>query len=257
MLKSIRQALLQKREHPYPQFEDASVPEDIGEKDSLEVLFAERFIELGGHFIYCESSLQLAEHLLSYIEHNEVSGICALERDVQEFLKHYGFPFSSDPAAFWNAGITISTCQALIAKEGALLLHASTASGRSSSVYSNAYVVFARTSQLVDTFASAMDMVQQAQATTNQHLPEANEAHTPSSWTILTPQPAMKPAASEPQAESDAESDVCSGDPEDPVIMGADEEGDSPDIHPTPTASVSPKATQPVKKLVVFLLEDY
>lgn len=164
MLKKIRQALLQKRENPFPQFEEAPLYREEESAIPLAVLFAERFAGAGGNFVYCEDNLQLAENLLALIEQENFRKIYAWERAVQDFLTHYEFPFAGTEAGFMDAEVGITTCEALIARHGSILVSNASASGRRLSIYPPVHIVLARTPQLVLDVQDGLELMQQQYA---------------------------------------------------------------------------------------------
>ena len=62
MLKKIRKALLEKRDNPYPNLEEAPLYDDYS--DLLEVLFAEQLTLVAGKFVFCEDEIEFIENLL-------------------------------------------------------------------------------------------------------------------------------------------------------------------------------------------------
>lgn len=147
MLKQIRQALLHKRDNPYPDFEDAPLYADSA--DTLDVTFAHAFTALGGHFIYCDGEVDLIESLVDLVEQLEVSKIAVWEPQLQQFLNQYGFPYVAhdDDLPLLEVGLT--SCEALIARTGSIMLSNASPSGRRLSIYPPIHIVFATASQLV------------------------------------------------------------------------------------------------------------
>lgn len=157
MLKKIRQALLQKREHPFPQFEDSPLYRDKG--DDLALNFAEEFTAASGQFVYCEDTIQLIESLIILVEKKKLRNIVALEPNVQELLAAYEFPFIPFDQGFSAVEIGITACEALIARNGSVLVSNASASGRRLSSYPPIHIVVAKTSQLVADIKDGMDQV--------------------------------------------------------------------------------------------------
>lgn len=158
MLKKIRQALLQKREHPYPQFEDSPLYRE--EEEDLALNFAAHFTTASGQFIYCEDTIQLIENLIILVEKKKLRNIVALEHNVQELLAAYEFPFIASDQGLSEIQIGITGCEALIARNGSILVSNASASGRRLSSYPPIHIVFAKTSQLVMDIKDAMDQMQ-------------------------------------------------------------------------------------------------
>lgn len=159
MLKSIRHALLQKRENPYPDFEDSQLYKD--EQEGLDITFAREFTLVSGKFVYCEGEIAVIENLIALVEEMEVNKIYAWEPEVQELLKTYGFPFLSTDNDFSSAQIGITSCEALIARNGSIMISNANAGGRRLSIYPPIHIVFAKASQLVMDIAHAMQIIQE------------------------------------------------------------------------------------------------
>lgn len=147
MLKKIRTALLQKRDNPHPDFEDSNLY--IDEEESLDVTFARELTAIAGNFVYCDGEISVIENLIALVEELGVTKIYAWEPAVQTLLKHYGFPYFSGDSDFEHVEVGITSCEALIARNGSVMLSNSSASGRRLSIYPPVHIVLARASQLV------------------------------------------------------------------------------------------------------------
>ncbi len=158
MLKKIRHALLQKREHPYPNFEEAERYPDEGEP--LDVLFAQRFTAVAGKFVYCEDEIQCIENLLLLAEREKLRKMYAWEPGVQQLLSRYEFPFYATDKDFAEAEAGITSCEALIARSGSILVSNANAAGRRLSIYPHTHVVIAFTSQLVMDIKDGLEKIQ-------------------------------------------------------------------------------------------------
>ena len=147
MLKKIRKALLEKRDNPYPNLEDTPLYEEYN--DHLDILFAGQLSAVSGNFMFCEDEIQLIENLLDLAEKNNWRRIYAWETGLQSLLSKYEFPFYSTDTEFLNADVGITYCEALVARNGSVLVSNGTAAGRRLSIYPHIHIVIAYTSQLV------------------------------------------------------------------------------------------------------------
>ena len=147
MLKKIRKALLEKRDNPYPNLEDTPIYEEYN--DHLDILFAGQLSAVSGNFVFCEDEIQLIENLLDLAEKNNWRRIYAWETGLQSLLSKYEFPFYSTDTEFLNADVGITYCEALVARNGSVLVSNGTAAGRRLSIYPHIHIVIAYTSQLV------------------------------------------------------------------------------------------------------------
>lgn len=147
MLKKIRKALLEKRDNPYPNLEDTPVYRESDEY--LEVMFAEQFTAIAGQFIYCADEIQFIENLLQLAEEKTLRKIYCWEPDLQNLLSTYEYPFYSTDTDFMQADVGITLCEALVARNGSVLVSNGSAAGRRLSIYPHIHIVLAYTSQLV------------------------------------------------------------------------------------------------------------
>lgn len=159
MLKKIRQALLQKRENPHPDFEDSPLYKD--EEEPLDVTFTREFLAVSGNFIYCDGEIAVIENLIALVESLQVKKIYAWEPSIQQMLGHYGFPIYKSEADFLDAEVGITTCEALIARNGSILISNHNFSGRRLSIFPPAHIVFAKTSQLVMDIKYGLNLVKE------------------------------------------------------------------------------------------------
>ncbi len=147
MLKKIRKALLEKRDNPYPNLEDTPLYEEYN--DHLDILFAEQLTTVSGNFVFCENDIQLIENLLHLAEEKGWRKIYCWEPGLQKLLSTYEFPFYSTDTDFLNADVGITACEALVARNGSIMVSNGTEAGRRLSIYPHVHIVIAHTSQLV------------------------------------------------------------------------------------------------------------
>ncbi len=159
MLKKIRHALLQKREHPYPNFEETALHAEATEP--VDVLFAQRLTAVSGHFIYCEDEVSFIEGLLALAEQEKLRRMYAWEPGVRKLLDNYEFPYFQTDKDFTGAEAGITACEALIARSGSVLVSNGGAAGRRLSIYPHIHVVVAYASQLVMDIKDGLELVRQ------------------------------------------------------------------------------------------------
>lgn len=159
LLKKIRKALLEKRDNPYPVLEDLPVyPEN---QEMLEVVFAEELMAVSGHFIFCENELQLLENLIDYTEKNKWRKVYCWEPELQNLLNHFQYPYYAGDKDFENAEVGITTCEALVARNGSVMVSNANAAGRRLSIYPHNHIVIAYSSQLVLDLKDAFNLLKQ------------------------------------------------------------------------------------------------
>jgi L-lactate dehydrogenase complex protein LldG len=147
LLKKIRKALLEKRDNPYPNLEDLPLYPPVEEVP--EVVFAEQFINVSGQFVFCEDEIQLIENILLLADEKKWRKIYCWEKPLQDLLRKYEYPFYESDKDFELAEVGFTLCEALIARNGSILVSNAGAAGRRLSIYPHFHVVIAYTSQLV------------------------------------------------------------------------------------------------------------
>ncbi|HCL83384.1 MAG TPA: lactate utilization protein B/C [Chitinophagaceae bacterium] len=157
ILKKIRQALVNPTPVPFPQSEGNSSVY-TSPKQENEIEFAENFGRVQGRFLYCshmdEMILQLGQ-LIARQGWTQVfcreAGLLAL---LEEPLK--GLLISEDLP---EADVSITGCEALIARTGSILMSSGQESGRLASVYAPVHICIAYTSQLVYDIRDGLEML--------------------------------------------------------------------------------------------------
>jgi L-lactate dehydrogenase complex protein LldG len=157
ILKKIRKALTQSTPLPFPASEGTgSVFQP--ERQELEIEFGERFSALLGKFIYCAGESELEEQLNAVVAHNKWEKIFYKTDEMlpvlpSSFLKR---PVHPDLA---SAHAAITTCEALVARTGSIILSSALAGGRTTSVYAETHVCIAYTDQLVYDVRDGLQLV--------------------------------------------------------------------------------------------------
>lgn len=157
MLKSIRRALIEKTENPYPRIDEQSTVFKYSDEEMLEIVFAEEFAKINGKFIFCESKEQCIEDINALIETNKWENIYAWEKSLTDWLNIPGL--KKDDADFLNANVGITTCEALAARTASILISSGTEAGRRLSIYPNIHIVIAYTSQLHKDINEALEVI--------------------------------------------------------------------------------------------------
>lgn len=159
MLKKVRQALLQKSENPHSDFEDSALYKD--EEEPLDVTFAREFTAVSGKFVYCDGEIALVENLISLVETLGIKKVYGWEPSIQQMLGHYGFPIYKGEADFLDADAGITSCEALIARNGSVLISNNNLSGRRLSIYPSVHIIFAKASQIVMDIKHGLSLIKE------------------------------------------------------------------------------------------------
>jgi L-lactate dehydrogenase complex protein LldG len=145
---------------PRPDFTAPVHPPLAG--DDVVLAFAQSFQRVGGEFYYCESVAQLGGMLVAFRERQQLGRPFVWEPAVQEMLTRAGLEFQADEADFLaQADWGLTSCEALVARTGSVLVSAGPASGRRLSIYPDQHVVLARPSQVVAEIGDALRVMQQ------------------------------------------------------------------------------------------------
>lgn len=147
MLKKIRKALLEKRDNPYPNLEETPIYK--ANTEIPEILFAEQLTAVSGNFIFCENGVEFIENILELADKFKWRKIYCWEPELQGLLSHYEFPFYKTDKDFEMAEVGITLCEALIARNGSILVSNQNEAGRRLSIFPHHHIVIARTGQLV------------------------------------------------------------------------------------------------------------
>ncbi|RVU01435.1 hypothetical protein EOD41_05585 [Mucilaginibacter limnophilus] len=158
LLKKIRKALLEKRDNPYPHLEEQPLYPPTDELP--EVVFAEQFTAAAGQFVFCEDEVQFIENLLTLAEERKWHKIYCWEPALQQILQQYEYPYFETDKNFDQAQVGFTLCEALIARNGSIMLSNADA-GRRLSIYPPVHIVLAYTSQLVMDIKDGFKLIRQ------------------------------------------------------------------------------------------------
>ncbi|WP_210516882.1 LutC/YkgG family protein [Hymenobacter terricola] len=160
ILARIRQGLTQPAPlPPRPDF-TAPVHPPLNTADPV-VAFAESFQRVGGEFYYCESLPHLAVQIAGFQQRQQVGAPYVWEPKMQSLLYKAGIAFRADETNFIEqADLGLTSCEALVARTGSVLVSAATASGRRLSIYPDQHLVLARPGQVVAEIGDALRVVQ-------------------------------------------------------------------------------------------------
>jgi len=172
MLKNIRKALIEKRDNPWPELDPTPLyKEDL---QGNEIMFAEELTRVGGNFIYCDSEINLVESLVSLVQNHQWKNLAAGDPGLLAFLDEFEFPYTSGPSAVLDAAGSVTLCDALVARNGSVLISTGVVSGRQLMIFPPVHIVIAHSSQLVTDIKDGLQLVSK------------KYKHIPSSITLIT-----------------------------------------------------------------------
>ena len=140
ILKKIRQALSHPVPLPFPQSEGTSSV-FLPPTDTLDVVFAQEFINMQGKFSFCISEEEVQQQLQLLIEEKQWTKIyCNTDKWNPKF---------SNTINLAGCDASITDCEFLVARTGTIVMSAAQQSGRTVSVYAPIHICIAYTNQLV------------------------------------------------------------------------------------------------------------
>jgi L-lactate dehydrogenase complex protein LldG len=130
--------------------------------DDLSVLFASTFVKSSGTFIYCDSEENFLDHLYIFKKEKKINYLFVFEADLKARLHAGGIAYTDEESAFIkHAEAGLTTCEALIARTGSILVSGATQSGRRLSIYPEIHLVIAYASQLLPDIKQGLAFVRE------------------------------------------------------------------------------------------------
>jgi L-lactate dehydrogenase complex protein LldG len=157
ILKRIRQALINPTPVPFPQSEgNSSVFAAPTQENEIE--FAENFGRIQGRFLYCANNEELIRQLKELVTLQAWAQIFCRESNLLPLLREplKGLLMAEDLP---EADVSITGCEALIARTGSILMSSGQDSGRLVSVYAPVHICIAWTNQLVYDIREGLDIL--------------------------------------------------------------------------------------------------
>jgi L-lactate dehydrogenase complex protein LldG len=157
ILKRIRQALVHPTPVPFPQSEGNSNV-FAAQSQENEIEFAENFGRISGRFVYCASQDELISQLQQLITAEAWAQVFCRESQLLPMLREplKGLLISEDLP---EADVSITGCEALVARTGSILMSSAQESGRTVSVYAPVHICIAYASQLVYDIRDGLEML--------------------------------------------------------------------------------------------------
>ena len=155
ILKKIRQALSNPVPLPFPQSEGANSVFHPA-TDTLDVVFAQEFINMQGKFSFCIDEAEMQQQLQQLIYEKQWSKIyCNTDKWNQKF---------SNTINLQSCDASITDCEFLVARTGTIVMSAAQQSGRTVSVYAPIHICIAYTNQLVYDVKDALQKLKEKYA---------------------------------------------------------------------------------------------
>ena len=155
ILKRIRQALSHPVPLPFPQSEGSNAVFHPA-TDSLDVVFAQEFINIQGKFSFCLSEAEMEQQLQQLITEKKWSKIyCNTDKWNSTF---------SNTINLESCDASITGCEFLVARTGTIVMSAAQQSGRTVSVYAPVHICIAYTNQLLYDVKDALQSIKEKYA---------------------------------------------------------------------------------------------
>jgi L-lactate dehydrogenase complex protein LldG len=155
ILKRIRQALSHPVPLPFPQSEGANSVFHPA-SDTLDVVFAQEFINIQGKFSFCLNETEMVQQLEQLITEKKWSKIyCNTDKWNEKF---------SNTINLESCDASITGCEFLVARTGTIVMSAAQQSGRTVSVYAPIHICIAYTKQLVYDVKDALQSIKEKYA---------------------------------------------------------------------------------------------
>jgi L-lactate dehydrogenase complex protein LldG len=157
ILKKIRKALSHSTPLPFPESEgNNSVFQPLSQE--IDVEFAEQFTKLLGKFIYCANLQELTLQLTALVTNSHWDKVYCCEKNIEDMLRKNGFIGFSN-VELKDCDCSITSCEALVARTGSIVLSSNQTNGRTTSVYAPVHICIAFTNQLVYDIKDALQMM--------------------------------------------------------------------------------------------------
>lgn len=160
IFKSIRNALIEKSDNPFPNVEfESNIYQPM--KEMAEVTFAQEFTKVSGKFVYCENESDLAEKLKFILNEFDPATVFCLEKELFPLFEEYEIGLETNAANLDKMVVGITLCEFLIARLGSIMVSSHNLSGRRMHVFPDVHIVIANTSQMVDDLKDAFRLIKE------------------------------------------------------------------------------------------------
>ena len=156
ILKKIRKALTNSTPVPFPQ-SNGNVTMFPNPQQELEIEFAEQFTRLQGKFVFCLNQQELAFQFNSLVRKQGWKKIYCKDGNIAGVIDPQVSEYLTDDLA--GCDISVTGCEALVARTGSIVLSSVQSSGRTPSVYAPIHICIAHTKQLVYDVKDALQLI--------------------------------------------------------------------------------------------------
>lgn len=148
VLKKIRQASMKSKSRYNLKEPDLKTFVFKHPEGSLPETFAREFTRVNGKFIFCRNGNDAADQLKKLINAHKWRNVYATESFPLSLLERGKVPVITNLDEYTNADVSITNCEALIARTGTIVVSSGHESSRKLTVFPPVHVVIAKPDQL-------------------------------------------------------------------------------------------------------------
>jgi L-lactate dehydrogenase complex protein LldG len=159
ILKKVRQALIFKQKTKFANIDlDSNIYTQPPQEELVMETFAKNLVDLKGQFVFCTNQFDCVDKMLTLFEQRKWKHLFCWEEDLQFLLKDSGISFADKTAPIEKVQVSITSCEALIARTGSVLV-SSKKNSRILTVFPPVHIVIAYSSQLVMELKDGMQIL--------------------------------------------------------------------------------------------------
>jgi len=158
ILNKIRTANMQKADNEYSNVDlraDIYPPLD----DDLDIIFAQELNHLDGHFVYCADEQEFLDNISRLFNANKLNKIHIKDKSITKLLSNIDVEICNNEARAENINISVTACEALIARLGSVLISSKQESGRGLNFIPDIHIVIANRDQIVETVKDGLALI--------------------------------------------------------------------------------------------------
>ncbi|MCS6818587.1 MAG: LUD domain-containing protein [Chitinophagales bacterium] len=130
-------------------------------EENLDILFAEKYTEQGGCFIYCQTLAEVIEILQKMKSDQSWAHIFAWENEIKDLFCEHNFQRGALGFNITNSDAVISLCESLVAEDGSIIFNPKQASRRTLDGFPKTHIVLADATRLTPSLASGLNRFHQ------------------------------------------------------------------------------------------------
>ncbi len=129
-------------------------------EEDLDITFALELNRLSGHFVYCASKEELLSNIKRLFVAQKINNVHIKDKNITNLIGDLGVNVINYISKPEDIKIAITSCEALVARLGSVLVSSKQDSGRLLNFISDTHIIIASRNQLVETVKDAMIFMQ-------------------------------------------------------------------------------------------------